>query len=134
MLPKKNRMVKAQDFSHALRHGVRGGNKFLVLFVVAPDVEAAANTNSDNLTWANGEQRKIGFIVPKRQIPLAVDRNRMRRRLRHLIAARLLDFPPGTKMVIRVMSPSVSLDGKQLEETLDRAIRSIKKKQVGTWS
>lgn len=131
-------MVDADDFTYVLRRGTRAGNKHLVLAVACPASveagEALSPARQAEREGARSDRRggdlhtKIGFIVPKKQIPLAVDRNRVRRRLRHLLAGRLEMFPPGSKVVVRVMAPISELSSAQLADQLDRAIAAVKRK------
>jgi len=49
-------------------------------------------------------------------------RNRVRRRLRHLVAARLEDLPAGTQLVVRALPPAASATAGQLAAALDDAL------------
>ncbi len=82
---------------------------------------------------------KAGIIVGKRQIPRAVDRNRVKRRLRHLLADRLTQntigggttdgaatsLPPGSRIVVRALGPTKKMSSAQLADNLDRLLTRL---------
>ncbi len=72
--PKAARLTRASEFRRVKDHGRSWGGRFLVLGVF-PD--ARPNASGDT-------RARIGFITSRRVGP-AVDRNRVRRRLRELV-------------------------------------------------
>ena len=80
-----------------------------------------------------GGRPRAGVVVGK-AVGHAVSRNRVRRQLRHLLAARLGDLPPGSALVVRVLpgprqpgtgpSPAVR-SSTELGAHLDRALTRI---------
>lgn len=64
-------MRGARAFEALFRTGVRLDGRHLQI-VAAPAAQAPG---------------RVGYIIPRRSIPLAVDRNRLRRRLREIIRA-----------------------------------------------
>jgi ribonuclease P protein component len=84
VLPAAQRLRRHQDFDDVVRRGRR--------------VSAAGMTTH----WVPGESGavRVGFVV-SRAVGPAVVRNRVRRRLRHLMAARTAALPAGTTLVIR---------------------------------
>lgn len=66
-------------------------------------------------------KREVGFIVT-RSVGSAVARNRLRRRLRHLVRARLAGIPDGSRVVVRANPAAALLSSAVLGEQLDRAL------------
>jgi ribonuclease P protein component len=64
---------------------------------------------------------RAGFVVGKVVGP-AVVRNLVRRRLRHLVAARLDRLQPGTLLVVRATPPAASASYAALGDALDRGL------------
>jgi ribonuclease P protein component len=73
---------------------------------------------------ASANPARAGFIVGKAVGP-AVRRNRLRRRLQHLIAPRLALLSPGTVVIVRATPAAAAHSGRELAATfealLDRA-------------
>ncbi len=70
----------------------------------------------------------VGFIVPKRFLPRAVDRNRVKRRLRALSASRLEKLGSGSVTVVRVLGKARSASYLQLGTAFDQALAKAQKK------
>lgn len=129
MLPRENRMVDAEDFLATIKGGVKSANRFFVLTIAA---SASANKTVESeaaILYPDGDGQppavKVGFIVAKRQLPHAVDRNRAKRQLRHLIYTRLdelNDALPGAHIVIRVLAASKGQSSETLGNYLDKAL------------
>jgi ribonuclease P protein component len=64
---------------------------------------------------------RAGFVVPKAVGP-AVARNRVRRRLRHLMRERLAALPPGAAVVVRALPGATGRDYRRLAAELDAAL------------
>jgi len=64
---------------------------------------------------------RAGFVVGKAVGP-AVVRNKVRRRLRHLVRARLAQLPSGTDMVVRALPEARRRSYAELGADLDAAI------------
>jgi ribonuclease P protein component len=64
---------------------------------------------------------RAGFVV-SRAVGGAVVRNRVRRQLRHLVAARLGGFPAGTRLVVRALPAAATATWADLETALDSAL------------
>jgi len=68
-----------------------------------------------------GGAPSIGFVV-SRAVGNSVVRNRVKRRLRHLVGARLGLLPPGTRVVVRALPAAGSAKAAALGADLDRAL------------
>ncbi len=86
--------------------------------------------NHDDGPLGPGTNARAGIVVPKREIPLAVDRNAVKRKLRHLLAGRLADVPTGTRVVVRGLRSSSKMTSQELAGYLDRALSSALKKEA----
>lgn len=69
------------------------------------------------------EPPRAGFVTGRR-VGSAVDRNRVRRRLQHLVADRLPAVPSGTLLVVRALPGSADATNAQLGAALDAALRA----------
>jgi ribonuclease P protein component len=103
-------MRSAEDFRHTIRRGARGAQPTLVTHVVlsARVPEAGGHTS-------------VGFVVSK-AVGSAVERNRVKRRLRHLMRERVDSFPQGSRVVVRALPPAQSASSTTLAEHLDAAL------------
>jgi ribonuclease P protein component len=109
VLPAERRVRRREDFTATVRGGRRAGAPGLVLH--------RSDTGSDT-------PARAGFIIG-RSVGPAVQRNRLRRRLRHLIAPRLEQLPAGTMVVIRANPSATELSGRELAATLDRLLDRV---------
>ncbi len=91
MLPRTARLHESVDFRRVTRSGVRAGRPTLVVHAVAG---AAPRT-------------RVGFVVSK-AVGGAVERNRVKRRLRHLVAAELAAPQPARDVVVRALPAAAS--------------------------
>jgi ribonuclease P protein component len=109
VLPAERRVRRREEFTTVVRDGRRVAGDGLVVHVVTDSGEHAA---------------RAGFIVGRAVGP-AVRRNRLRRRLQHLVAERLDRFPAGTLLVVRVTARAAELRAAEFARTavvlLDRA-------------
>ena len=60
-----------------------------------------------------------------RAVGPAVVRNRVRRRLRHLVASRLADLPAGSRIVVRALPPAATSSFSELGADLDAALARV---------
>ncbi len=66
---------------------------------------------------------RVGFVISAK-VGDAVRRNRLRRRLRHVLGARLDTMPP-TDLVVRALPGAAELSFVELEGLLDDGLRSL---------
>ena len=117
MLPAPHRLRARPDFTSAIRGpGVsRAGNRLVVVHLRPTDSRT-------------GCPARVGFVVSK-AVGGAVVRNRVKRRLRAIMAGRIEAIPPGIDVVVRAnpAAATASFDelGSSLIPLLDRAIRRV---------
>ncbi|MFY1635351.1 ribonuclease P protein component [Solwaraspora sp. WMMB335] len=113
MLAADQRVRHRADFTDVMRGGRRAGRDSLVVHLLLPSV-------------AGPDSRRVparaGFIV-SRAVGNAVTRNTVRRRLRHLVRARLPHLPAGTMLVVRALPAAAGRPATRLAADLDAALR-----------
>ncbi|MFJ1705308.1 ribonuclease P protein component [Kitasatospora sp. NPDC088346] len=127
MLPSEHRLRRRQDFSIAVKRGRRAGRPLLVVHLSRDGVLAgAAGALSDSSPHvAEGlPPARAGFVVSKAVGP-AVVRNLVKRRLRHLMGARMSRLPAGSLVVVRALPPAAAASYLELEHDLDAALRRL---------
>jgi ribonuclease P protein component len=67
---------------------------------------------------------RAGFVVPK-AVGGAVERNRVRRRLRHLVSDRLAMLPAGSRVVVRALPGAADREYSELAADLDGALARV---------
>lgn len=105
LLARGHRMRSGEDFRAAIRRGAKGVQPSLVAHVLP----------------GTGGSTSIGFVVTK-AVGSAVDRNRVKRRLRHLMRERLHLLPAGSRVVVRALPASRETATARLAEQLDAAL------------
>ena len=91
--------------------GRRAGSPFVVVHVGwAPD--------------AGGRPARVGFTV-SRTVGSAVVRNRVKRRLRHLVRERLPQLEVGALYVVRATPASATATYAELGQALDRCLANV---------
>ena len=73
---------------------------------------------------------RAGLVVSK-AVGGAVVRHRVARRLRHLLASRLVELPPGSRVVVRALSPAATATSAELGSDLDAGLRGALRKVPG---
>jgi ribonuclease P protein component len=113
VLPAGSRLRHRADFASTLRQsrGARAAG-LVVVHVSLPEPSEEPTSPA-----------RAGFVV-SRAVGPAVTRNRVKRRLRHLVAARLDALPPGTRVVVRALPPSAAAGFTELGAALDRGLEA----------
>lgn len=110
MLPKVNRLKKKKDFEKVLKKGQGFKENFLVL----------------KITKNNLKLSRFGFIVSTRFSKKAVVRNKIKRRLREIIRAKLAKIKKGRDGVIIIM-PGFQIDNFwELEAIISNLLKKAK--------
>jgi ribonuclease P protein component len=108
MLDRRHRLTSSAGFTEATRRGRRAGSRTLVVHLVAAD----------------SAEPQVGVIV-SRAVGGAVVRNRVKRRLRHLVRARLGLLPRSTMVVLRALPPAADASSARLAGDLDSALTRL---------
>jgi ribonuclease P protein component len=114
VLDRRYRLTTSAGFTTATRRGRRAGTRTLVLHVHPGDAESDASAS----------RPRVGFVVSK-AVGNAVDRNRVKRRLRHLVRERLGILPATGTVVVRALPASASATYGGLGQDLDAALRRL---------
>ena len=110
MLPARNRLRESGQFRAVLRGpgASRAGGPLIVVHVALTDPKGV-------------RAPRVGFVVSG-AVGGAVVRNRVKRRLRHLVAARLSGMPRGCDLVVRAAPAAAGAQFGELERELDRCL------------
>ncbi|TQN28588.1 ribonuclease P protein component [Haloactinospora alba] len=116
MLSPQNRMRQSAEFSRVMRAGRRSGRDGLSVVYL----------DSSRGSGCDDEPPRVGFIVSK-AVGNAVVRNRVQRRLRHLMRERIPFLPAGSLLVVRAKPLAASHGHDTLAAQLDGAIAAAKR-------
>ncbi|WP_328311752.1 ribonuclease P protein component [Streptomyces sp. NBC_00442] len=117
MLPTENRLRRREDFATAVRRGRRAGRPLLV-------VHLSSGTTDPHAPGESAPPTRAGFVVSK-AVGVAVVRNLVKRRLRHLMRERLSQLPAGSLVVVRALPGAGDADHAQLARDLDAALARL---------
>ena len=120
MLPTENRLRRRQDFGEAVRRGRRAGRPLLVVHMR----RAVTDATDPHVPGESTPPARAGFVVSK-AVGGAVQRNLVKRRLRHLVRERLSLLPPGSLVVVRALPGAGGADHAQLALDLDAALARL---------
>ncbi len=109
MLPAAHRLTDAASFRVAARTGRRSGSRTLVVHLAPDDVGGL----------------RVGFVVSK-AVGNAVIRNRVKRRLRHLVRDRLTSLPDSGALVVRALPAAAGVTAAELAVDLDRCLQRVR--------
>jgi ribonuclease P protein component len=123
VLPAAQRLTSPSTFREVVRRGRRRGGALLVVHLLVP----AADGRSGDATADLGPAR-AGLVVSKAVGP-AVTRNRVKRRLRHLVRPRLEELALGSLLVLRALPGAADASFAELGAELERCL-SASRKQV----
>lgn len=120
MLPPARRLRDPGAFRAAGRRGARGASRTVVVHVLEPGAACGAEPGDRPAT-------RVGFVVSK-AVGGAVVRNRVKRRLRHLVRDLLDQAPAGVVVVVRALPASAQAThgqlGRDLQKSWSRALES----------
>lgn len=100
-------MRQGEDFSATVRQGTKAGRVSVVVHVFPGADRAAAPV--------------VGFVVSK-AVGSAVIRNRVKRRLRHLMREHVSRLPEGSRVVVRAVPASADRPADALANDLAEAL------------
>ncbi|WP_395690344.1 ribonuclease P protein component [Nocardioides sp.] len=107
MLPAAHRLTDGASFRDAVRSGRRSGSRTLVVHLAA---------------GAGDARPRAGFVV-SRAVGDAVTRNRVKRRLRHLVREHLSSLPDSAVLVVRALPAAAGASSAELGADLARCLR-----------
>ncbi|MCA0438252.1 MAG: ribonuclease P protein component [Actinobacteria bacterium] len=110
MLPARHRLRTPSDFAAAVRSRRSGGPRLVV--------------HAQRTQTRAGLPPRVGFVVSK-AVGGAVVRNRVKRRLRALMAARLMTLPRGCDVVLRANPGSAHATYAELSADLERQLAAV---------
>ena len=116
MLPAAARMRRRAEFLAAVHYGRRAAKPLLSGHLM--------------LRPGNDEPARVGFIV-SRAVGPSVVRNRVRRRLRHLVRGYLASLPGGSLLVLRAHSRAATARQADIAAELDLVIGTLLRRQGG---
>ena len=129
MLPSENRLRRHQDFAAAVRRGRRAGRPLLVVHLLV-DATVERKNDDPHAAGRTPPPARAGFVVSK-AVGRAVVRNRVKRRLRHLVRDRLALLPPGSLIVVRALPGAGTADHAELARDLDIALKRLLPAKAG---
>ncbi|MBQ1043942.1 MULTISPECIES: ribonuclease P protein component [unclassified Micromonospora] len=129
MLAAAQRLRRSSDFAAAVRGGRRVGRGAVVVHLTTPEPIGTTATPSPEPARTSGAEtsapRRAGFVVSK-AVGGAVVRNKVRRRLRHLVRERLAELPAGTTLVVRALPAAADATYTRLGADLDAAVAAAR--------
>lgn len=117
MLATAQRLRRRGEFAAAVRGGRRAGRGVIVVHLVVPEPDSVVS----DLGTGPARASRAGFVVSK-AIGGAVIRNKVKRRLRHLVRTRLAALPAGTDLVVRTQPGAADRSSFELAADLDAAL------------
>ncbi|WP_078964786.1 ribonuclease P protein component [Streptomyces aureocirculatus] len=117
MLPTEHRLRRREDFATAVRRGRRAGRPLLV-------VHLRSGATDPHVPGESLPPTRAGFVVSK-AVGGAVVRNKVKRRLRHLMSDRVAELPPGSLVVVRALPGAGDADHAKLARDLDAALERL---------
>jgi ribonuclease P protein component len=106
VVPAAQRLTDPEAFRRASRHGRRTASRTLVTHLWTPDGD---------------ESPRVGFVV-NRAVGNAVVRNRVKRRLRHLVREHLASLPGSAVLVVRALPAAAAASSRELDADLTRCL------------
>jgi ribonuclease P protein component len=117
VLATAQRLRRRGEFAAAVRGGRRAGRGVIVVHLVVPEPDSVVS----DLGTGPARASRAGFVVSK-AIGGAVIRNKVKRRLRHLVRTRLAALPAGTDLVVRTQPGAADRSSVELAADLDAAL------------
>ena len=113
MLAAAQRLRRSADFAAAIRGGRRVGRGTVVVHLLLEEPAQATTA-------------RAGFVVSK-AVGGAVVRNKVRRRLRHLVRPLLTELPDGSSLVVRALPAAAGASFSTLGSDLETALAAARK-------
>jgi ribonuclease P protein component len=113
VLAADHRLRDSEAFSRVVRFGRRAGSATLVVHLEPGRVA--------------GRPARVGLVV-SRAVGNAVVRNRVKRRLRHVVRGHLAALPAGSELVIRALPAAAGRTSAELDDELARSLSRVARK------
>jgi ribonuclease P protein component len=123
VLPAVARVRTRYDHRLVAQTGCRVRRGSLVLSIVLPGAASAPSVTATSADDVAAAQPRAAAIAGRR-VGDAVTRNRVKRRLRELLRARLAELPAGSLVVVRALPGADRASFAQLGGWVDAAVRS----------
>lgn len=114
MLPATARLRRPDDFRATVSRGHRVSRGALVLHLLTRPADEVGS----------GSPALVGLVV-SRTVGGAVVRNRVARRLRHVLRAHLASLPAGSRLVVRARPRAVGLASTELDRDLSSGLTRL---------
>lgn len=114
-------MRRAPDFRSTVRRGGRAGGEHLVVHLLVPQAPEGVDGGAGPRATEPTAPSLVGLIV-SRAVGDAVRRTGVKRRLRHVMAARLAALPPGSRVVVRATAGAAQASSAVLAAEVDAAL------------
>jgi ribonuclease P protein component len=114
VLPSSHRLRRSDDFRRAVRQGRRAGRRTVVVHLLVP-------VPGDGL---DAGPARVGFVVSK-AVGGAVQRNKVHRRLRALMAGHLAELPAGSLAVVRALPAASAASYDDLAADVSAGLRRL---------
>jgi ribonuclease P protein component len=121
VLAAAERIRRSDEFAATIKAGRRAARGALVVHVSLDPTE-----NADNPVRDGDLPSRAGFVVSK-AVGGAVVRNKVRRRLRHLVRVELAALPRGTHLVVRALPSAAERGYADLAADLSQAIAAARR-------
>lgn len=109
MLPKESRLIKNKDFENVYKNGVAARAGHLLIKTIQNDLSTT----------------RIGVVVGKKVSNKAVDRNKIKRRLKALFRQNLSQIKPGYDLVV-IPNKSIQNDTfQEIEQAFHQVLQKI---------
>lgn len=109
MLARENRLLKAEHFRLAMRHGRKVSADHLIIYLKRDEAQPHA---------------RFGFIVGK-PVAGAVGRNLVKRRMRNIARQLLAEQSAGYSAVIRALPGAAEADWNRLQQEITTAFSKV---------
>lgn len=119
VLPAPHRLTDPEGFRSAARRGRRAGSRTVVVHLLLLPEQQVLDASDSGTTPA-----RAGFVV-SRAVGSSVVRNRVKRRLRHVVRERIGSLPQGSLLVVRAQAASAEASYADLAADLDRCLARV---------
>ena len=111
LLPAAHRLTDASSYREVTRHGRRASSRSLMTYVALPSQDGGAAVMPP----------RVGLVVSK-AVGNSVARNRVKRRLRHLLREQVVKWPAATTVVVRALPAAAGASSATLGRDLERCL------------